>query len=139
MNMKLTKRFAVVLLAAGCLVGFAMSGCKSKESKVQNRTLHGTIEIIDLEENKLTMSWFNEKMGKQMQIIGQALPDTEIYIDGKVASIDQLKEGDEVVVDGYQEKNKGVFAKRITVTRNSAGTMTKIEKPTATSKTAEEK
>ncbi len=119
------------------LCGLTMGGCKSKESKVQNRTLHGTIATIDVANGNVSMNWFNEKQGKPMLVGGQLLEDTGIYIDGKIADIGQLKEGDEVVVEGYVEKGKGIFAKRIMVTRNSPGTMTKIEKPTTTSQAVE--
>ena len=135
--MKLVKRITVILLTIVCLCGLTMAGCKSKDSKIQNRTLHGTIATIDVANGSVSMNWFNEKMGKPMIVGGQILDDTEIYIDGKMADLGQLKEGDEVVVDGYSEKGKGIFAQRITVTRNLAGTMTKIEKPTTT-KAAEE-
>lgn len=117
--------------------GMTMLGCKSKESKVQNRTLHGTVATIDVASGSVSMNWFNEKLGKPMIIGGQTTQETEIYIDGKMADLGQLREGDEVVVEGYSEKGKGIFAKRISVTRNTAGTMTKIQKPTATSQAAE--
>jgi cytochrome c-type biogenesis protein CcmE len=136
-NVKSTKRLVVVLSMIACVSAMTMLGCKSKESKTQDRTLHGTVATTDVANGSVSMNWFNEKIGKPMIIGGQVTEDTEIYIDGKVADLGQLREGDEVVVDGYTEKGKGIFAKRISVTRNSAGTMTKIEKPAKTNQTTD--
>ncbi len=90
---------------------FFTDGCKSKSEKKRNRVLRGTIEEVDIPGKTVTMNWFNEKLGKSMVIAGQITKETEIYIDGKLGDLSQIKSGDKVIVEGYQKGTDTVAAK----------------------------
>ncbi len=113
------KIFFVVLLVL--VVGISLPGCKSKESKKRYRTLHGTIVSVDTSNGTIVMNWFNEKTGTTIPIGGQVTKETEIYIDGKVADISQIKVDDEVTVEGYQ-KGPDTVPVKITINHHSGGT-----------------
>jgi hypothetical protein len=116
----------IMLTAAGLSLG--LDGCKGKESKQRNRTLKGTVESIDLTNKTVTMSWFNEKIGRSMPISGRITKDTEIYIDGKLSDLSQIKENDSVVVEGYQ-KGYDTVAEKVNIIR-APEPATKISRPT---------
>jgi hypothetical protein len=80
------------------------------------------------------MNLFNEKEGKTIPVAGKITPETEIYIDGKLADISQLKENDEVSVEGYK-KGTDVVAVKVMVARNS-NVSQKIQKPAAATQPA---
>lgn len=103
----------MAVLALLVLAG-VFNGCKSKDKKKQSRVIKGTIETIDLGNNIVTMNFFNEKVGKSMPLASPIYKDTEIYIDGKLADISQLKENDPVVVEGFK-KGTDLHPTKITV------------------------
>ncbi len=104
-------------------------GCKGKEDKQRNRTLKGTVDSIDVATKTVTMNWFNDKIGKSMIIAGKVTPETEIYIDGKLSDLGQVRSGDEVIVEGYK-KGTDVVAVKVSITHAGEQSI-KIGKPTA--------
>ncbi len=126
---KKMKGLKSIIILAIFLASFSLvlDGCKSKEDKKHNRTLHGTIEEIDVPGNAVTMNWFNEKLGKSMIIAGKITKETEIYIDGKLGNLSQVKSGDKVIVEGYK-KGTDIVGVKVSITH--AGPATKITRPT---------
>jgi hypothetical protein len=111
--MRKSKTLLVAVLALLVLAG-GFSGCKSKDKKKQSRVIKGIVESIDLANNIVTMNFFNEKVGKNIPLASPIYKDTEIYIDGKLADISQLKENDPVVVEGFK-KGADLHPTKITV------------------------
>jgi hypothetical protein len=122
-----SKVICVILLAAAVL-GVGLYGCKAKKPKQVNRTLKGTVESIDLTNKTVTMSWFNEKIGRSMPISARITNDTEIYIDGKLSDLSQVKENDPVVAEGFQ-KGGDTVVQRVKIIR-APEPATKIVRPT---------
>jgi len=122
----------MIVFVAALAVG--VNGCKSKEDKKQNRTLQGTIESVDLPTKTVTMNWFNEKWGKPIIVAGRVTNETEIYVDGKIGDLGQVKVGDKVIVEGYK-KGADIVAVKVNVT-HSAEESHKIVKPGATTQPA---
>jgi len=116
----------VILLIFAVSAGLTLTGCRSKKSKRKYKTLQGVIERID-KDGAVAMSWFNEKRGKTMIISAPIREDTEIYIDGKLADLSQVKPGDQVVVEGYKE-GTDLHPVRVDVIR-TAGKKAKSRKP----------
>jgi len=107
-----------------------LNGCKSKESKKKPRTLHGTVDSIDMVTKTVIIEWFNDKTGKTMFLPGRVTPETEIFIDGKLADLSQVRTKDDVVVEGYQKGTDNVAVK-VTITR-ATDKVLRIVKPTST-------
>jgi len=95
-----------------------LDGCKAKEQKKHNRTIQGTVEEIDIPGNTVTMNWFNEKQGKSLTLAGKITKETEVYIDGKLADLSQVKTGDKVIVEGYK-KGTDIVAIKVSITHGS--------------------
>jgi hypothetical protein len=85
--------------------------------------------MVSAANNTVAMNWYSEKLGKSIPVSGKIIPETEIYIDGKLADINQLKENDEVIVEGYK-KGTDVIALKVMVTRTAANGSQTIQKPT---------
>lgn len=91
----------MVLVVA--VAGLMFTGCKSKEEKPRNRTLKGKVDRIDVNTKMMSMQWFSEKSDRPIFLAAPCLPETEIYIDGKLSDISQIRPGDPVVVEGYKQ------------------------------------
>ncbi len=118
------------------IVSTVITGCKSKEPKKRQRTLHGIIDTIDLNSKTVSMEWYNPKRGQTMFIAGRITKDTEIYIDGKIADITQIKPGDSVIVEGYK-KGSDIVATKVDIVR--AAKSKKIIKPNPTTQPTSKK
>jgi ribosomal protein S12 len=117
------------------VIGWSLTGCKSKDKQPKHRTLHGTVSTIDTSNGTVAMNWFNENLGKSMVVAGKITKDTEIYIDGKLGDITHIQENDEVSVEGFK-KGTDIVAVKVMITRNATQSQT-IKKPTPTSQPAE--
>jgi hypothetical protein len=124
--------FIFAILCAG-----GMNGCKSKETKVHNRTLEGTITSVDPASRIVSMNAYIEKLGQSKLIPGKLADDAEIDIDGKLADITQLREGDQISVDGYQ-KGEDIIALRVSVIRAGGKRITIKPQTTTTTPTDQE-
>ncbi len=125
--LKKKRIFVVLALSVSMLIG--ISGCKSKKPKKRERTLHGIIDTIDLNSKTVSMEWYNPKRGQTMFIAGRITKDTEIYIDGKIADITQIKPGDSVIVEGYK-KGSDIVATKVDIVRSAKAKKIIKHKPT---------
>ncbi len=119
----------IVLLALTVVTMNMFIGCKSKEPKKRQRTLHGIIDTIDLNSKTVSMEWYNPKRGQTMFIAGRITKDTEIYIDGKISDITQIKPGDSVIVEGYK-KGSDIVATKVDIVRTAKSKKIMKHKPT---------
>jgi len=133
---EISKKIIAVLMI-GLAMMWAMSGCKSKNKEAKHRTLQGTIAVISTANNTVAMNWYSEKLGKTIPVSGKIVPETEIYIDGKLADLSQLKENDEVIVEGYK-KGSDVVALKVMVTRTGSAGSQNIIKQATTQPVSEE-
>lgn len=117
-----------MVLMFGVSGALLLAGCGSKKPKKRSRTLNGMVESIDVASGSVAMSWFDEKAAKTRQIGGRIAPETEIYIDGKVAELSDVREGDEVMVEGYKQ-GIDIVATRIDVIRKKGSVTLPTTKP----------
>ncbi len=106
----------VVWVLAGVLV---LNGCKASKPKRHDMTLSGVAESIDVDNGIVTMNFFSKKQGKMVPLGGRVTAETEIYIDGKLSELDQVKQGDEIIAQGYKE-GPDVVVLRIEVIRGGS-------------------
>ena len=98
--MRLTQRlFVPIFLAAGPLAIGA--GCGEGEPERKYRTIEGTAEEIK-PPNRVSMSFVNDD-GIERMVEGKVDPDSEIWINGRQAALEDIKPGDAVKVVGYAE------------------------------------
>lgn len=96
-----TARLASALLVVGGLL--SLSGCGKSESEREYNVITGTALGIDEATGKVAMNFFNKKKQIEMKVEGTVVPQTEILINGRVAELNEIKIGDQVVVTGYKE------------------------------------
>jgi hypothetical protein len=127
----IVKKFTSLLLVLVLTVAAGLlDGCKAKEKKAHNKTIKGAIDKIDLSSNTVTLSWFNENAGRTLYLAAPVSRETEIYIDGKLADLPQVKVGDQAIVQGYK-KGSDLVPVRVDIVRSSDSAR-RILKPAAT-------
>lgn len=106
-----------------CLLVVACCSCGDDEPKVRVRTIPGTIMKIDTANRRLTLRYLHEKSGVHREVEGDVLPDTEIFINGKLSPLSDLKIGERAVIQGRIEKtatSTKIYALKIDVTRDES-------------------
>lgn len=102
------------------LAGTAITGCSDGGDKPPKmRRLEGIAKRIDLRGGVVSMLWKNDK-GKEIELQGTVKADAEITINGRVHKLEDLREGDAVVVTGFRDKSGDVeklIATKIEVSR----------------------
>ena len=102
---------ALALLLPGCSDG----GKNSRKTK----RVEGVARKIDLKNNYVSMSYKTPK-GDEIVLEGTVREDTEVVINGRHQKLEDVREGDAVVVIGYREgkgEDQKLVATRIEVTR----------------------
>ena len=124
------RRHLILVAAMGVVVtgSTLLPGCRSKESKKRYRTLEGTVHKIDPATGRVSMSCYVPNVGKTMIIWAEITKETEIYIDGKLADISQIKPDDEVVAEGYKQ-GTSIIVTRVNVDRKGGRPVEGQEKP----------
>jgi hypothetical protein len=106
---------SLLLLAATVPAGCSDGGDKPPKM----RRLEGIAKKIDLRSGIVSMLWKNDK-GKEIELEGTVKSDAEITINGRAHKLEDLRDGDQVVVIGYRDKTGGVeklIATKIEVSR----------------------
>ncbi len=109
--------FALLVLAF-TLAAFTSPGCRRNDPGFELISLEGTIEEIKRNRDgtgEITVLYFSEKHGQEMLGMGLVTSETEIMINGAVAKLADLREGDrirgDVRVDGKQGEKRQVALK----------------------------
>ncbi len=118
-------RYGTILLTG--LIGVALAtgaGCSDDGKKTKKvKAVEGIAKKIDLKNNYVSMETV-DKSGKTMTREGTIREDTEVVINGRAAKLEDVKEGDKVLVYGFKEgKDDDVkfVATKVEVTRASEG------------------
>lgn len=116
---------AILVLAPSC------SSDDDKPPKI--RKVEGTAKDIDLKNNYVSMLFTNSK-GEEMLLEGTVREDTEVWINGRSHALQDLREGEHVVVFGYREGeglSEKLVATKIEVQRPESEDWQKPIAPTA--------
>ena len=100
------------------LVWCVLSGCRKQDPEFQVVTLDGRIEKIKLDADgtgEISVSYHSKKHLQEVVGTGAVTKDTEIMINGALATLDDLREGDrvrgEVRIEGMGDTQKQVALK----------------------------
>ena len=80
-------------------VALAALGCKGREQPPETVALEGKIEKVEpsaVDGGRITVSYYSEKQKQTVVGVGTVTKETEIMINGAVATLTDLKEGDRV-------------------------------------------
>ncbi len=102
------------------------AGCNKDDDKLKIQTLEGTIEKITINADgtgEITVVYFSEKQGQDIPGTGLVTNETEILINGAVAKLADIREGERVRGEVRIEKKNGKraqFALKIHIDRPKA-------------------
>ena len=115
-----THRFTGAAVALLLLSPLASTGCSEKDSARKHRQLEGTITNIDLDNAIVTLRFYSEKHKAETTVTGKVTPQTEVFINGQLSSLKDLREGERVSVVGWvqgRSADREVVAVEVTVQR----------------------
>jgi hypothetical protein len=110
-----TATVVLVLLVAG-----TPGGCSEKSSPRKHRQLEGTIEHIDRADALVTLRFYSPKREAETTVTGKVTAETEIFVNGALSSLEDLREGERVTVLGWVRghgSQREVVAVKVTVER----------------------
>ncbi len=98
MDTFVTDRKGIALI---CVLTCAVSlgGCKKNEESTKIQILKGKVERIEVGPDgtgKITVLYFSEKQDQELTGTGLVTKETEILINGAVASLSDIREGERV-------------------------------------------
>lgn len=103
-------RLDVLVLMVGLASLLTVSGCRRSEPDFEVLSLPGKIEKLDVrsdETGEITLLYYSEKHGQEMIGTGVVTKETEIMINGAIAKLSDLREGDRVRGEVRIEKRQG--------------------------------
>jgi hypothetical protein len=121
--MKISQSFKIFILAS--IIACVGAGCKDKSDAPKVRHLKGRVVSIDPESEIVTGSFYIEQQQKEMELSGKLAPDAEIMINGRTATLKDVRIDDSVEVTGYEEKHDGerkLVAQRVEIIRAEPAT-----------------
>lgn len=88
-------------IALVCVLTWAviLGGCKKNEESPKIQSLKGKVEKIDINPDgtgRITILYFSEKQDQDITGTGLVTKETEILINGAVASLSDIREGEHV-------------------------------------------
>jgi hypothetical protein len=101
-----------------------LAGCQNKPSAPKIHLLKGRVTKIDAASGVVTGMFWN-KQNKEMELSGKLAPDAEIMIDGRTATLADVEIGDELEVEGLEEKqgeSSNLIAKKVRIRRSAGAT-----------------
>ncbi len=96
-NTTTMRRWGASLCVMVCLL--VAGGCSDKDSSVDVVTLEGKVDKIErttATTGTLTVLYRSEKHGQDMVGIGEITSETEILIDGTLATLADVREGERI-------------------------------------------
>lgn len=111
--------------ALACLLAVGCCSCGDNDPKIKVRTIPGTIMKVDTANRRLTLRYVHEKSGGHREVEGDVLPETEIFINGKLSTLADIKIGERAVIRGRIEKKADstkISALKIDITRDESVT-----------------
>ncbi len=87
---------AAALLPLVALWLIALPGCGEDKPSFEVLSLEGRIEEIDVAEKTISVLYYNEKKKEDVIGKGRVTDETEIMINGVVAQLSDLRQGDRV-------------------------------------------
>lgn len=102
--------FTLLFFSPGLIWLLVGSGCRENEPGFEVITLEGKIEKIERTSDvigEISVLYYSEKHGQEMIGLGLITTETEIMINGAVAKLRDLREGDHVRGEVRVEKKGG--------------------------------
>jgi hypothetical protein len=122
--MKLMSSFRLCACAAIVTV-WAGFGCQNQSDQPKAHILKGRVTKIDVSSGIVTGKFWIEKQNDEIELSGKLAPDAEIIVNGRTASLEDVRIDDPVEVVGWEEKSNNerrLIAKKVEIERPAADT-----------------
>jgi hypothetical protein len=112
---------ALTTLVVVSLISLSIVGCKPRKPVTRHVQVDGTIKNIDINKKRVEMSYFHPKENRQKTDAGFIDHETEIMIDGRIASLEDVRVGDYAVVTGFITGDEPFVAEKVAIDRKGLG------------------
>ena len=122
------------LATASMVVAAALAGssCKEDEPGFKTVTLSGTVERIDSASSRVEISYYSEKRGRHVTTEAILTPETEIFINGELARLEDVRIGEraegEAIVTRENDR-RIVTVRRVHIERARPMAPSRLEAP----------
>ena len=109
----------VIRAATLTLLIFGMtgsSGCRRQTAERKYHAVSGVAESIDVNTGRVAMRWRKRQDDEGMEFFGHITQETEIFINGISAGVEEVRIGDPVEVTVYLDGDTWIVT-RVAVTR----------------------
>ncbi len=113
-------RFTRILAVAAAALATA-GGCNRADEEPEYRTVEGAVDSVDVGSGRVAMLWEHPKRHERVRISGTIDQNTVIDINGRVATLQDIRKNDRVKVTARIMRNGSVpplVATRIEVVRD---------------------
>ncbi len=113
---KSTEYYRAQVLILIAFLSVTSGGCGEKQQQAEIISLEGKVEKIERTSDntgKITVAFFSEKQKQETTDTAQVTKETEIMIDGAVAILKDLREGERVRGEVRVEKKGGKKLKSV--------------------------
>ncbi len=122
-DMKTARSTSVAILIVTAIA--CIPGCKPSEPEIEHRQITGTIKSKREQSpgHWLVRMDFVNKAGTTMPVEGEVTPDTEILINGRVATMEDVRDGEHADVLGRIEttdQGRTITALKIKIARDES-------------------
>lgn len=98
----------VCWLLSGLVVGvLAGSGCGKDKDQPKHFQVKGKVTAIDTSSGAVKIMWYNPKQKREEERTGTLAPESEIWINGKTARLEDVLIDDTATIAGRLEKKDG--------------------------------
>lgn len=115
------RRWCVVTTS---IVLLGLAGCREKGPKRTYAVREGRVRSVNPETGEVSMTYVDPKTNAKIIIQGRVTQNTEILVNGRSASLDDVRIDEWVKVTGYREGPKSdprVVATRVEIQRTGWG------------------
>ncbi len=116
------------ILAVLTLGLWMTAGCRREAAERKYHAVSGIAESIDVNTGRVAMSWRKRPNDEPMEFFGHITQETEIFINGISAGVQEVKIGDPVEVTVYLDGDIWIVT-RVAVTRREDYMLNKSLEP----------
>jgi hypothetical protein len=112
------------LLSLGVVL--ALGGCRQSTPERSYQVESGIASMIDIQTGTVSMTWTHRRTGEPMLLTGKITQETEIFINGISASVEDVQPGDAVEVTAWQDPGGVWIVTRVNIERPESFMVTRM-------------
>ena len=110
----------------GLALVLALGGCRQYTPERKYQVESGVASGIDIQTGTVSMKWTHRRTGEPMLLTGRITQETEIFINGISASVEDVRPGDAVEVTAWEDTENVWIVTRVNIDRPESFMVTRM-------------